>query len=96
MREIKIFTSDEHELSDIKLNDYGKRSKFGGNPTWIQNDETPKCPSCKDRMDFIAQIDSIDYTGSAITSGEYMFGDVGIIYLFFCFNCGVSKSVFQE
>jgi uncharacterized protein YwqG len=74
----------------------GKRSKLGGEPNWIQNDEIPKCPKCNKHMTFICQIDSIGYTGSAKTTGEYMFGDVGMFYNFFCFNCGEASVVFQE
>lgn len=79
-----------------KNNELGKRSKFGGLPDWIQNDETPKCDCCNKKMEFIAQLDSIDYTGFAQKNTEYMFGDVGMIYVFFCKNCGTSKAVFQE
>lgn len=91
-RELKITTSD----GTVDKFDYGKRSKFGGSPDWLQNDETPKCPYCRKKMDFVAQIDSIDYTGYANPNSEYMFGDVGMIYIFFCKNCGCSSSVFQE
>ncbi len=91
MREISIKT-DTFE-KNVEL---GKRSKFGGAPDWIQNDETPKCECCKKKMEFVAQLDSIDYTGFAQKNIEYMFGDVGMIYVFFCKNCGVSKSIFQE
>lgn len=91
MREISIKT-DTFE----KNVEFGKRSKFGGSPDWIQNDETPKCECCKKKMEFVAQLDSIDYTGFAQKNIEYMFGDVGMIYVFFCKNCGLSKSIFQE
>ena len=91
MREIAIKT-DTFEKS-VEL---GKRSKIGGSTDWIQNDETPKCECCKKKMEFVAQLDSIDYTGFAQKNIEYMFGDVGMIYVFFCKNCGVSKSIFQE
>lgn len=91
MRELSIETKEFE-----KNTNFGKRSKFGGFPDWIQNDETPKCDCCKKKMDFIAQLDSIDYTGFAQEKIEYMFGDVGMIYVFFCKNCGMAKSVFQE
>ena len=92
MRELKIsFDANTDNSSDL-----GKRSKFGGKPDWIQNNETPKCDCCKKEMEFVAQLDSIDYTGFANTNPEYMFGDVGMIYVFFCKKCGQAKVVFQE
>ncbi|MCQ2974135.1 MAG: hypothetical protein MJ211_04925 [Bacteroidales bacterium] len=90
-KEYKIVLSDENISSEL-----GERSKFGGNPNWIQNDETPKCPHCKKQMEFIAQIDSMGYTGFVATTREPMFGDVGMIYVFFCHKCGISQSIFQE
>ena len=71
----------------------GKRTKLGGIPEWIQNDETPVCNKCGKKMHFIAQIDSVDYNGN---NKEYIFGDVGMIYTFFCFNCETTGSVFQS
>jgi len=95
MKELKMLFSDELEKSEYPEN-LGKRSKLGGKPDWIQNDETPKCPKCKKPMTFICQIDSIGYTGSAKTTGEYMFGDVGMLYNFFCFDCHKANILFQE
>lgn len=92
MRELLIKYEESMELN----HDLGKRSKFGGKPDWIQNDETPKCDCCKKEMEFVAQLDSIDYTGYANQTAEYMFGDVGMIYVFFCRNCGATKSILQE
>jgi hypothetical protein len=70
----------------------GKRTKLGGEPEWIQSDHTPVCDSCTEKMVFIAQIDSI---GMDDAFQEYMFGDVGMIYLFYCFDCLETKSIFQ-
>ena len=81
----------------------GLRSKLGGEPVWEQTNETPICSSCNNEMSFIAQIDSIEHDSEENTNRidclsddqEYMFGDVGIIYVFFCFDCCETKSVFQ-
>ncbi|QCI28005.1 hypothetical protein [Caminibacter pacificus] len=73
----------------------GKRTKFGGDPEWIQNDQTPICPKCKNKMVFVSQIDSFDYNGYPTEEAEYIFGDVGMIYVFFCFECLETESVFQ-
>ena len=81
----------------------GVRSKLGGEPDWVQAPEIPKCRGCKQPMTFIAQIDSIEHdeahNPNAIDcmSGrqQYMFGDVGMIYVFLCYGCLETKSVFQ-
>ena len=30
----------------IHVTDLGLRSKLGGHPDWVQNDETPQCKEC--------------------------------------------------
>jgi len=81
----------------------GVRSKLGGKPNWVQQPEVPKCPDCKQAMTFIAQIDSIEHdephnpnaVGSASGQQQFMFGDVGMIYVFMCFWCMETRSVVQ-
>ena len=74
----------------------GQRSKFGGRPTWEQEDETPTCPDCSKSMVFVAQLDSIGFDpAKTVGADEYIFGDVGLIYVFFCFDDGKTTSVFQ-
>jgi len=80
----------------------GLRTKLGGEPDWIQGDETPICPSCQQKMTFVAQIDSIEDSNpynplrkDPLADKDYMFGDVGMIYVFFCFECCETASVFQ-
>jgi hypothetical protein len=73
----------------------GLRTKFGGEPDWIQwTSDTPECGSCGQAMTFVAQLDSFEHRNernplSRSPSGhqDYMFGDVGMIYVFFCFDC---------
>jgi hypothetical protein len=69
------------------------RTKLGGMPKWIQNEETPDCPGCSRPMDFVAQIDSID--GINGTDGPFMFGDCGLIYVFYCHDCNEASTVVQ-
>jgi len=80
----------------------GIRSKLGGEPDWCQGPEHPTCSGCYSPMSFVAQIDSIEHfenhNPNAIDwrkGQEYMFGDVGMIYVFFCYDCLQSQSVFQ-
>jgi hypothetical protein len=82
----------------------GHRSFLGGDPDWIQpNDDTPSCPGCNTPMTFVGQIDSINHdaqdnphrTDCLSDEPKFMFGDVGLIYVFFCFDCLESASVLQ-
>src|SRR5215469_13459716 len=82
---------------------HGRRTKLGGEPDWDQYNEVPICDGCKESMTFVAQIDSVEHhwdsNPHAVTAGsekqKWMFGDVGMIYVFFCFRCLETKSVFQ-
>jgi hypothetical protein len=79
----------------------GTATKLGGEPNWLQEDERPQCPLCKQSMTFVAQIDSIEHRTESnphskpIEDHHWMFGDAGMIYVFFCFSCGETRSVFQ-
>ena len=86
----------------------GTATKLGGEPDWVQGDESPKCPCCNQTMTFVAQIDSLEHIPaekgqvldiqsiSALRRDQqWMFGDVGMIYVFFCFDCFETRSVFQ-
>ncbi|MFH0982854.1 MAG: hypothetical protein V2A79_15130 [Planctomycetota bacterium] len=81
----------------------GLRSKLGGKPDWIQVEDWPDCPSCRERTTFVAQLDSIEHDSDSnphridCLSGkqDFMFGDVGLIYVFLCFQCLETRSVVQ-
>jgi hypothetical protein len=80
----------------------GLRSKLGGRPDWVQgNNDTPSCPKCREPMSFVGQIDSIEHNDDRNPhkqnhrDQDFMFGDVGMIYVFLCFECGETQSVFQ-
>jgi uncharacterized protein YwqG len=81
----------------------GLRSKLGGVPNWDQGDETPTCPDCQQEMVFIGQIDSIEHDSKRnphridclSKEQQYMMGDVGQIFVFFCFECLWPSAVFQ-
>jgi uncharacterized protein YwqG len=87
----------------IDPNKLGQRSKLGGTPNWDQSNETPTCSSCDKEMTFIAQLDSIEHQSksnphsmNALSKDKhYMFGDVGMLYVFFCFECLETQTVFQ-
>ena len=82
---------------------HGRRTKLGGNPDWMQGDAVPLCDSCRKSMTFVAQVDSVEHQWKSnphsVPAGsdeqKWMMGDVGMIYVFFCFECCETKSVFQ-
>lgn len=72
----------------------GLRTKLGGKPDWIQDDATPECEECGEPMSFVAQIDSIEHQSEhnplmdePPRHIDFLFGDVGMIYVFYCFDC---------
>jgi len=81
----------------------GQRSKFGGDTDWIQLEPKEKrlihCPKCESEMTFVAQIDSIEHDWDSNPHAvqrkdrRWMFGDVGMIYVFFCFKCGLPHAI---
>jgi hypothetical protein len=81
----------------------GLRTKLGGEPDWIQGPEVPFCADCDVPLTFVAQVDSVEHESDKnplarpAIGGErdYMFGDVGMIYVFFCFSCCTPYSVHQ-
>ncbi|WP_324028214.1 hypothetical protein QSV08_09865 [Maribacter sp. BPC-D8] len=55
--------------------------RIGGEPTWIQSAEVLTCPKCKEKMNFLLQLD----TAVPDTNGdELYFGSGGICYAFWC------------
>lgn len=87
----------------IDGNELGQRSKLGGSPNWVQTDQTPTCPRCGKEMRFVGQLDSLEHQNKANPHSikalsrqqHFMFGDVGLIYLFFCFDCCATQAIFQ-
>jgi len=63
----------------------GFRSKIGGSPEDCSTDEYPICPSCKERMEFYGQLDSLN--------DSVVIADCGMILVFLCFVCFESKSM---
>lgn len=62
----------------------GTRHRLGGTPEFLQKDEPPQCPDCKEQMTFYAQLDSIN--------DEFCLADVGLLYVFVCFQCSTTAS----
>lgn len=66
----------------------GERHQIGGTPTFIQKQDIPHCKECNEEMTFYAQLDSLN--------DEYCIGDVGMIYVFVCFDCLETTSIIQS
>jgi hypothetical protein len=61
-------------------------SQVGGHPSWEQDAEYPRCPSCTQKMVFIAQMSNEDYDQYA----------EGIYYAFLCRTCLVAATHYQQ
>ncbi|MGW1711432.1 DUF1963 domain-containing protein [Streptomyces sp. NPDC002206] len=64
--------------------------QLGGTPAWIQNDETPACPSCASPMPLIVQLEEGPDHSTAMN-----FGGCGGAYAFACEPCGCAKFLWQ-
>lgn len=65
----------------------GDKHKLGGDPDWIQGDETPECSECCEPMEFYGQFDHLGDIESL--------KDFGMIYVFLCRECYTTESVLQ-
>lgn len=65
----------------------GARHQLGGEPTFIQKPDYPSCELCHLPMTFYGQLDSIN--------DDFVIGDVGMVYVFICFDCLTTKAFLQ-
>ena len=76
-----------------RLQDWGAANgrenlhRLGGEPTWIQNPDYPRCPSCGSTMTALLQLDSDLPTADG---GEWLWGSGGIGYVSWCDDCAIS------
>lgn len=63
---------------------------WGGEPSWLQGEEVPDCPSCEGPMDFAAQLEEGHHHET-----ELGFGGGGCAYAFFCTPCGEAAFLWQ-
>ncbi len=66
----------------------GDRHKIGGDPDWIQADETPDCGECGEPMEFYGQLDHLGAVEGLV--------DAGMIYVFLCRECYMVVAVLQH
>jgi len=62
---------------------------LGGEPAWIQGDETPACDDCDEEMTFAAQLEEGPDYATAMSFGG------GCAYAFVC-GCGAAKMCWQQ
>lgn len=106
LREYRVTLSratEEQPAIDLEYPDHlGLRTKLGGEPTFIHGGEVPNCSTCGTRLHFVAQIDSIEHNwltnphAHQAKEQHFMFGDVGMIYVFYCFTCGQPSCVLES
>lgn len=60
-------------------------SQIGGLPCWVQDAAYPQCPSCKQTMKFIAQLDNAQFPSHE-----------GIYYAFLCESCRITATTHQQ
>jgi hypothetical protein len=64
--------------------------QLGGQPSWVQADETPACPECAKPMSFVIQLEEgHDYRTAANFGG-------GCGYGFACQPCGTAAFLWQQ
>lgn len=68
-------------------------ARIGGEPSWIQGAQVPRCPICGEKMEFLMQLDS--ELPSCEQGGEVYFGSGGILYVFWCERTRVSGLFMQ-
>lgn len=85
----------------LESQELGQRTKLGGLPNRIQDGAPwPTCPHCREGLSFVAQIDSIEHqcnqnphsVDAGSSDQKWMFGDVGMIYVYYCFDCGHTEA----
>ncbi|MEW2130422.1 hypothetical protein [Streptomyces sp. NPDC005435] len=64
--------------------------RLGGEPDWIQNDETPDCPSCATPMTFTAELEEGTDFATPVN-----FGGGGRGYVFHCRPCEEAAFLWQ-
>lgn len=66
-------------------------NRLGGEPTWIQSADFPRCPECSTTMPFLLQLDSLDIEGGP----WWLWGSGGILYVFWCKACALTATIWQ-
>ena len=79
---------DEGQFIKLLESDAKCIGKMGGDPMWIQGDETPAC-DCGNPMRFVAQVDER-------ACDDFNFGGAGCSYSYMCPECKTAKFLWQS
>jgi hypothetical protein len=66
----------------------GTRHRIGGRPADVPESDYPNCPSCRERMSFYGQLDSV--------GDEVVLADAGLVMVFVCFDCFEAEARVQS
>lgn len=91
-------TSDDEDIVITVPEHYGAPETLliGGDPQWLQSDESPTCPRCSGPLRLLAQIDALIDAGCGDAESYWLpFGSGGVGYMFICDReCHPSGSAF--
>jgi hypothetical protein len=79
---------DDAYMQASEDGDFEDIGYLGGDPSWIQGEETPSCASCNKPMTFVAGINE------GPDEGPINLGDAGMGYVFAC-ACGQARFLWQ-
>ena len=95
----RLLEDNEYPITKESLHNLGNKEgkhQMGGLPFWIQDEEHILCVNCKKEMPYIAMIDSELYIGKdGFREKGHMFGDEGILYIFYCRFCNMIATIGQ-
>ncbi|OAH14271.1 hypothetical protein [Streptomyces jeddahensis] len=85
------YGSAREEWGSRSGNDLGNvLGQLGGQPDWLQDDETPTCPTCTQPMDLVAQFEEGPDHATAMN-----FGGCGTAFAFACGPCTRAAFLWQ-
>lgn len=73
----------------------GNSNRIGSRPVWVQKEEYPECPVCKNEMNYIFQLDSDLPDLNDQGGNEIMFGNDGMCYAYWCDTDKISSYLWQ-
>jgi uncharacterized protein YwqG len=94
--QLKPMSKEDLELTRREYNQLSGNGKFHRlceTPIWVQYKKSVRCPRCKQRMQFLGQLDS---DTARDREDDLMFGDCGALYIHRCIECGILSTFIQS
>ncbi|MEV6207456.1 DUF1963 domain-containing protein [Kitasatospora sp. NPDC051914] len=79
----------DHARARLAPHSAAPLGRLGGEPEWLQYEQTPDCPSCEQEMAFVAQLEEGPDSLTAMNFGS------GCAYAFACEPCGSGAFLWQ-